>query len=88
MRTSRYTPEQITVALRQVEAGATVEEVCRKLEVAPATFYRWKSRFGSLGTPEIRELRQLREENRKLKQVVADLTLDKQILQESLRKKF
>jgi putative transposase len=88
MRTSRFSGEQIAMALRQVEAGATVEEVCRKLEVTQATFYRWKKRFGSLGTPEIRELRQLRDENRKLKQVVADLTLDKQILQESLRKKF
>jgi putative transposase len=88
MRTSRFTNEQIAMALRQVEAGTTVEEICRKLEVTQATFYRWKRRFGSLGTPEIRELRQLRDENRKLKQVVADLTLDKQILQESLRKKF
>jgi putative transposase len=88
MRTSRFTNEQIAMALRQVEAGATVEETCRKLEITTATFYRGKRKFGSLGTPEIRELRQLREENRKLKQVVADLTLDKQILQESLRRKF
>jgi len=88
MRTSRFSHEQIALALRQVEAGTPVEEVCRKLEVSQNTFYRWKKKFGSLGTPEIRELRQLREENRKLKQVVADLTLDRQILQESLRKKF
>ena len=65
-----------------------MDEVCRKLGVSQATFFRWKKRFGSLGVSEIRELRQLREENRKLKQLVADLSLDKAILQESLRKKW
>jgi putative transposase len=65
-----------------------VGEICRKLEVAEATFYRWKRKFGDLGVSELRELRQLRDENRRLKRVVADLTLDRQILQESLRKKF
>ena len=88
MRKSRFSEEQITMALRQAEAGTPVEEVCRKLGVSQATFFRWKKRFGSLGVPEIRELRQLREENRKLKQLVADLSLDKTILQESLRKKW
>ena len=87
MRKSRFSEEQITMALRQVEAGTPVDEVCRKLGVSQATFFRWKKRFGSLGVPEIRELRQLRDENRKLKQLVADLNLDKTILQESLRKK-
>jgi putative transposase len=88
MRTSRFSVEQIAIALRQVEAGTPVEEICRKLEIAEATFYRWKRKFGDLGVTELRELRQLRDENRRLKRVVADLTLDKQILQESLRKKF
>lgn len=88
MRTSRFTVEQIAIALRQVEAGTPVEDICRKLEIAEATFYRWKRKFGDLGVSELRELRQLRDENRRLKRVVADLTLDKQILQESLRKKF
>ena len=88
MRKSRFSEEQITMALRQAEAGTPVEEVCRKLGVSQATFFRWKKRFGSLGVAEIRELRQLREENRKLKQLVADLSLDKTILQESLRKKW
>jgi putative transposase len=88
MRKSRFSEEQITMALRQAEAGTPVDEVCRKLGVSQATFFRWKKRFGCLGVPEIRELRQLREENRKLKQLVADLSLDKTILQESLRKKW
>ncbi len=88
MRTSRFSVEQIALALRQVEAGTPVGEICRKLEIAEATFYRWKRKFGDLGVSELRELRQLRDENRRLKGVVADLTLDKQILQESLRKKL
>jgi putative transposase len=88
MRTSRFTVEQIAIALRQAEAGTPVGEICRKLEIAEATFYRWKRKLGDLGVSELRELRQLRDENRRLKGVVADLTLDKQILQESLRKKF
>ena len=88
MRKSRFSEEPITLALRQAEAGTPVEAICRKLGISQATFFRWKKRFGSLGVPEIRELRQLREENRKLKQLVADLSLDKTILQESLRKKW
>jgi putative transposase len=86
MKRSRFSTEQIAVALRQVEAGTPVAEICRSLQITEATFYRWKKKYGSLGTPEIRELRQLREENKKLKQLVADLTLDKHILQESLKK--
>ncbi|MDQ2930316.1 MAG: transposase [Gemmatimonadota bacterium] len=88
MRTSRYTPEQVAAAPRQAESGTPVTELCRKLQVTETTFYRWKKKFGGMRTPEIRELRQLREENRKLKQLVADLSLDKTILQESLRNKW
>ena len=88
MRQSRFTEERIALALRQAEAGTPVSEICRKLEITETTFYRWKRRLAGLGVSELRELRQLRDENRKLKGLVADLTLDKQILQESLRKKW
>jgi putative transposase len=88
MRKNRFTDEQIAMALRQAEAGTSVEEICRKLGVSQATFYRWKRKFGDLGVSELRELRQLREENRKLKGLVADLSLDKTILQEAMRKKW
>jgi putative transposase len=86
VRKSRYSDEQIASALRQAEVGTPVAEIVRKLGISEATFYAWKKRFGSLGTPEIRELRQLREENAKLKQVVADLTLDRAVLQDVLKK--
>ncbi len=76
------------MALRQAEAGTPVADICRKLEITETTFYRWKKKFGGLGVSELRELRQIRDENRQLKGLVADLTLDKQILQESLRKKW
>jgi putative transposase len=79
--------EKIVYALRQVEAGKKVSEVCREMGVSPQAFYSWKRRYAGLGLNELRELRQLREENRKLKTMVADLSLDKHILQEVLSKK-
>jgi putative transposase len=88
MRKSKFTEEQVALALRQAEAGTPVEEICRKLGITEATFYRWKRKFGGLGVPELRELRQLRDENRRLKGLVADLSLDKEILQEAIRKKW
>jgi putative transposase len=84
----RYSEEQIAHALRQAEGGLPVGEICRKLGISEPTFYRWKKQYGDLGLSELRELRQLRQENGQLKTIVADLTLDKQILQESLRKKL
>ena len=88
MRKSKFTPEQVLQALRQAEAGAVVGEICRKMGVTEATFYRWKKTYAGLDLGELRELRQLREENRRLKQVVADLTLDKTILREAVGKKW
>ena len=88
MRTSRFSNEQIVQALRQAEAGTAVAEICRKLNITETTFYRWKKRFLGLDVSEVRGLKALRDENRKLKQLVADLTLDKQILHEALGKKW
>jgi putative transposase len=82
-----HNEEQIVYALRQVEAGKKVSEVCREMGVSAQAFYSWKRRYAGLGLNELRELRQLREENRKLKTLVADLSLDKHILQEVLSKK-
>jgi putative transposase len=88
MKRKRYSNEQIAFALRQAENGTTVEEVCRKLGVSEATFYRWKQQFAGMGVVEIRRLKQLEEENAKLKRLVADLSLDKTMLQDVLRRKF
>jgi len=88
MRKSKFTEKQIAMALRQGEAGTPVADICRKLGISQATFFRWKKAYGSLGVPELRELRQLRDENRRLKTLVADLSLDKTILQEALQKKW
>ncbi len=88
MKRSRFTDEQIVHALRQVEAGMPAVELCRKLGVTEQTFYRWKRKFAGLGVAELRRLRDVEDENRRLKQLVADLTLDKHMLQEALRKNW
>jgi putative transposase len=88
MRKSRYTDAQIAFALKQAELGTSVAEVCRKMGVAEATFFRWKQKFSGLGPSELRKLRQLEEENAKLKKLVADLSLDKAMLQEVLAKTY
>ena len=87
MPRKRFSNEQIAFALRQSESGTTVEEICRKMGVSEPTFYRWKKQFVGMGVPEIRRLKQLEDENSKLRKVVADLSLDKAMLQEVLRKK-
>ena len=87
MKKSLYTTEQIAFALRQAEEGTPVIEVCRKMGIVEQTFYRWKKKYLGMGVAEIRRLKVLEDENRKLKQLVADLSLDKQMLQDVLRKK-
>jgi putative transposase len=87
MKKSKFTEEQIAFALRQGELGTPVAEVCRKMGVCEATYFRWKQKYGGLGPSELRKLRQLEEENLKLKRLVADLSLDKAMLQEVLSKK-
>ena len=87
MKKKRFTEEQISFALRQGEAGKPVAEICRQLGVTEQTFYRWKRKYAGMGVAELRRLKQLEEENRRLKQLVADLTLDKHMLQEVLKKK-
>ena len=88
MKKTRYTEEQIAFALKQAETGTRVEELCRKMGISEATFYNWKKKFGGMGVTELRRLRQLEEENQRLKRLVADLSLDKEMLQEVLKQKF
>ena len=88
MKKTRYTEEQIAFALKQAETGTRVEEVCRKMGISEATFYNWKKKFGGMGMAELRRLRQLEDENQRLKKLVADLSLDKEMLQEVLKQKF
>ena len=88
MKQKRFTDEQIAYALRQAEGGTPVADVCRQIGVSEASFYLWKKKYAKLGLTEIRELRQLRDENARLKRLVADLTLDKHILGEVVRKKL
>lgn len=86
MKKTKYTEQQIAFGLKQAETGTSVQEVCRKMGISEATFYNWKKKYGGLGVTELRRLRQLEDENSRLKQIVADLTLDKQMLQDVLKK--
>ncbi len=88
MKKSKFTEEQIAFALRQAESGTTVAGVCRKMGISEATFYNWKKKYGGLGVSELRRLKQLEEENARLKRMVTDLSLDKQMLQEVIQKKL
>ena len=88
MKKSKFTEEQIAFALRQVETGTRVAEVCRKMGIAEKTLYNWKKKYGGLGVSELRRLKQLEEEHRNLKKLVADLSLDKQMLQDVIAKKL
>ena len=88
MKKSRVTEQQIAFALRQAEGGSSVRDVCRKMGISEQTFYRWKKKFAGMGVAEVRRLKQLEEENRRLKGLVADLSLDKQILKDALQGKL
>ena len=88
MRKTKFTDEQIAFALKQAELGTPVAEIIRKMGITEQSFYRWKRKFGGMMPSDVRKLRQLEEENRKLKQIVADLSLDKQMLQDVIAKKF
>jgi putative transposase len=88
MKKTKFTESQIVFALKQAETGVKVAEVCRKMGISEATFYNWKRKYGGLGTSELRRLKQLEEENSQLKRIVADLTLDKHMLQDVLKKKL
>ena len=88
MKKSRYIEEQIAFALKQNEVGTSVAEICRKLGISEATFYKWRQKYAGLGPSELRRLKQLEQENSKLRRLVADLSLDKVMLQEVLSKKF
>jgi putative transposase len=86
MKKGKHTEEQIIGALKQVEAGRTVKEVARELGVSEATIYTWKSKYGGMEVSEARRLKELEDENRRLKHMVADLSLDKEALKAVIRK--
>jgi putative transposase len=88
MKRGQFTEEQIIGILREVEAGQKASDVCRKYGVSESTFHRWKSAYGGLDASQLKRLRQLEEENRRLKQIVADLTLDNVMLKDITSKKW
>ena len=87
MKKSKFTEEQIVYAIKQVEAGVPITELCRKYGISQQTFYRWRNKYDGLAPSELRRLKELERENTQLKKLVADLSLDKQILQDVLSKK-
>ena len=88
MKRTRFSEEQIIYALKLAESGTKITDICRKYGISDATFYTWRKKYGGLGVSDLRRLRELDVENKKLKQLVADLTLDKHMLQEVIQKKL
>lgn len=88
MKRSKFSEQQIAFILRQAEEGASVEEVCRKAGISQQTYYRWRKKYGGLMPSEMKRLKQLEEENQRLKRLVADLSLDKEMLQDVIRRKL
>ena len=88
MKKSRFSEQQIAFVLRQAEEGTRVEEVCRKAGISEATYYNWRKKYGGLMPSEMKRLKQLEEENQRLKKLVADLWLDKEMLQDVIRRKI
>jgi putative transposase len=88
MKRSRFTEQQMAFILRQAEEGGSVEEVCRKAGISIQTYYRWRKKYGGLMPSEMKRLKQLEEENQRLKKLVADLSLDKEMLQDVIRRKL
>ena len=88
MKQSKFSEQQIAFILRQAEEGTSVEEVCRKAGISQQTYYRWRKKYGGLMPSEMKRLKQLEEENQRLKRLVADLSLDKDMLQEIKKKKL
>ena len=88
MKKSRFSEQQIAFVLRQAEEGTPIAEVCRKAGISEATFYAWRKKYGGLLPSEMKRLKQLEEENQRLKKLVADLSLDKEMLQDVIRRKI
>jgi len=88
MKKSRFSEQQIAFILRQAEEGTRIEEVCRKAGISEATYYNWRKKYGGLMPSEMKRLKQLDEENQRLKKLVADLSLDKEMLQDVIRRKI
>jgi putative transposase len=88
MQKSRYTEEKIIKILRESESGKKVVDICREYGISDATFYKWRSKYGGMDVSDAKRLKQLEEENRRLKNMLADTMLDKQILQDIVEKKL
>ncbi len=88
MKKSKFTESQIAFVLKQAEEGTSIAEVCRKAGISEATFYNWRYKYGGLMPSEVKRLKQLEEENGRLKRIVADLSLDKEMLQDVIRRKI